>query len=429
MLPNQTFSRLHRSDNSATAWLAQVYVVVSGLIAALYAVLFVRRRAPWPMGDWLINYEGGFVRRGMPGEIILQCSRFSHVPLIWVAAALQIGCVIVFTLSLCWLTGKTFFRPTSLWQKALLLSPATLAFVWFDPSLILRKEIGLFAALGLLAWLLSRSSTTDFALVVYVSVVCLLLLFSHEGLVCYLPYLFAMVVLGKRSFRRALKLSIVPVCLSLLPIALATRYTGNALISSAVCTSIGGPQTGLCSGPIYYLGLSRQVYEGEVQLLLHDKHILWAFAITTSLALLPIFSGLVDLWRRPVSRNTRWVLPTAFALSSVASMVLFVEAQDWSRWIYIHMICLLLTLFFAAAQRNEELAAAPHQASSTRLRTGAMALVLFAYATTWHLPEWILPGAREYRPFGYSSLLSRISRHAPEGELRDWHAPGTTPPR
>ncbi len=36
---------------------------------------------------------------------------------------------------------------------------------------------------------------------------------------------------------------------------------------------------------------------------------------------------------------------------------------------------------------------------------------LVLYATTWHLPEWILPGAREYTPFGYKGLVLRLERH------------------
>ena len=33
----------------------------------------------WKIGDWLINYQGGMVRRGLLGEVIYQLSYFTHI--------------------------------------------------------------------------------------------------------------------------------------------------------------------------------------------------------------------------------------------------------------------------------------------------------------------------------------------------------------
>ena len=33
----------------------------------------------WQMTEWLINYAGGFVRRGLPGEVILQIAEQTKI--------------------------------------------------------------------------------------------------------------------------------------------------------------------------------------------------------------------------------------------------------------------------------------------------------------------------------------------------------------
>src|SRR6266446_6911984 len=42
------------------------------LLSAIYPGYKVNT---WQISEWLINYQGGFVRRGLPGEIILALSK------------------------------------------------------------------------------------------------------------------------------------------------------------------------------------------------------------------------------------------------------------------------------------------------------------------------------------------------------------------
>ena len=364
------------------------------------------------MGDWLINYEGGFVRRGLPGEMALLVARLLHVSVVPVMATLQAACVLCLVACLWPTVGLVFRRGSSVWEKALLFSPATLAFLWLDPGLILRKEIALFALLGVVALLLRRRpELSDTRLAALLAVACPLLLLSHEGLVCYLPYAVAMVAVGRQSVRRALRIFSVPAILSGVAVVVATLHPGNQGIADRICAAVGGPDTGLCAGPIGYLGLSRAQYAAEVAGLAQDRRMLLVFVVTAALALAPAIAGLADLWRRPVSRNTRAALPAAFFAATLASAVLFVQAQDWSRWIYIHIMCLWLMLSFAVGER-ERVARPASQTQPPRARWWTV-LVLVLYVTTWHLPEWILAGVRDYKPFGYMGLVQRIERHKP----------------
>ena len=47
-------------------------------------------RDPWVIGDWLINYAGGFVRRGLMGELPLPAGDAGHIRTESLAYAVQL---------------------------------------------------------------------------------------------------------------------------------------------------------------------------------------------------------------------------------------------------------------------------------------------------------------------------------------------------
>ena len=56
-------------------------IIISTFIIILNFLFFVIEKSPVQYSDWLINYQGGFVRRGLPGEIFYQLNRFTSIPL------------------------------------------------------------------------------------------------------------------------------------------------------------------------------------------------------------------------------------------------------------------------------------------------------------------------------------------------------------
>ena len=42
---------------------------------------FYSEYSPWQYVEWLINYQGGFVRRGLPGEFLYQIHQFLGIKL------------------------------------------------------------------------------------------------------------------------------------------------------------------------------------------------------------------------------------------------------------------------------------------------------------------------------------------------------------
>ena len=61
--------------------LINILVVISALIIVFNFAFFVIERSPFQYSDWLINYQGGFIRRGLPGEIFYQLYKLTNIPL------------------------------------------------------------------------------------------------------------------------------------------------------------------------------------------------------------------------------------------------------------------------------------------------------------------------------------------------------------
>jgi hypothetical protein len=52
------------------------YVTCATCVAGWYVSQHVRQ---WTVSDWLINYEGGFVRRGLPGQAAYVIGNLFHM--------------------------------------------------------------------------------------------------------------------------------------------------------------------------------------------------------------------------------------------------------------------------------------------------------------------------------------------------------------
>jgi hypothetical protein len=103
---------------------------------------------PWKSGDWLINYQGGFVRRGALGELLLKLGDLAKFDLLWLLFVLQVA---VYSLVL-YLTCRIYVAVDRCKEWALvLLSPAFLMFAFYDYLGGFRKEIIAFAAFAILA--------------------------------------------------------------------------------------------------------------------------------------------------------------------------------------------------------------------------------------------------------------------------------------
>ena len=398
--------------------LLTVYIEAVAFVTLVFAFLNARVAHPWIIGEWLINYSGGFVRRGLLGEGLLLAHHATGLPLIGLTATLQMALYGLFYASLLpLLRGVRWSLPL----VALLLSPATLAFTVLDPPTSVRKEVLLFLALSVLinaiVFLRPRAWQIGLGLSIAGPVVVL----AHEGLAAYLPYL-CMPLLVRSGIGRTVpllrasaRIVALPLLLSALACAAVLTHAGGHEQAQAVCRSIGarldGQPGGLCNGAIAYLGLSPVQARAETLRAIRFYSYGTRYPLPILLAALPIvllFATRLRADRYDVA--TRRLL-SVMAIALLLSLPLFVVARDWGRWIEIHATCLLLLFLLMerapAAPADAALSAIDRHHRPWRPVRVLPLIALALYATCWTLPAvGIFPGR-----FGYVDLVRYLRNY------------------
>ncbi len=348
----------------------------------------VHRQSDWAVADWLINYTGGFVRRGLTGSFA-RLGQPLHLPPTVVILCLQLALYTVILVTV-WrlLRGVRWTVPL----LALVFSPATLQFPLMDPNFAFRKEILFFALLGtLLLQLRARASPPGIvALLTFGCGVCVL---SHEALLVFFPYLFAVLPLRLPGTWRPLAWSVLPALAAGLLFVAVSTHPGTPAVAKAVCSSLGGtltdPPSGLCGGAIAYLSRSASDARGDVRRVAVAERYSHNMPALLLLSLLPVVLQVHALWRAGKRREVR-VIATAALLSGAGSIELFLYGTDWTRWIYIHAFSLMLLLLFTAARRAEPAVdRAPQNPAgplaANRPKRILVATLLALYIFVWHL--------------------------------------------
>lgn len=110
---------------------------------AFKGYIFTPYYEEWQISDWLINYEGGFVRRGLLGQILYECYQLHPYPIYYVIMALSAFS----TLLLVWLTIRFFLKEG--WSLAILPFPFMFAYSWLNPGWMRRDHWVLLIAIGI----------------------------------------------------------------------------------------------------------------------------------------------------------------------------------------------------------------------------------------------------------------------------------------
>ena len=95
-------------------------LIILGIPLNLYKNRFYDNS--WTVGEWLISYAGGFVRRGLPGELIHFISaQYSLNPIliVWFFSLVSLVSLILLILNFC----KNLFEKSFLLSQLIILAP------------------------------------------------------------------------------------------------------------------------------------------------------------------------------------------------------------------------------------------------------------------------------------------------------------------
>lgn len=371
-------------DLEVNAWRPAI-VALAGLclvaVCAHYGVQVGRGGHEWKTADWLINFEGGWVRRGLTGQLLHGLSGLGF-PLLWSAFWLQV--LVHSTVAV--LVLRLFFseRRSAGWL-ALLFSPAFIfLFPLYDMEAGFRKEILVFLSFSLLA-LGSMKGRLRHPYAA-ASLGCYALgVFSHELVsLCVLFFVcllwrFLQANPGERAAGKMYLAGFL--ALAAAGLLFSAAFRGTERTAQEICLSLQGrglnPE--ICGGAIRWLALDSEHAWDRVVIPLPRYLLLYLFPLTA--ALVPLF-----LARKP-RRLSLWLLACIIPL-----VPLFVFATDWGRW--IHAGFTLAGIMLLTESRREKVF----------LPKVPIAVVVL-YASVWSVPHWIPEGGSGF--FGAFSFLAR----------------------
>lgn len=373
---SQALSLISRilGDRSVT-WLKPLALIFATTITALSIFRLIRVSSrggnDWITGDWLIRYADGYVRRGLLGEVAWSVSTIPGLQLIWVVTAMQVltfGTLAVFSVLLY------VKSPPRLSTTLLFVSPAFLAFHFWDFQGGFRKEIFVLAVFAALLWWSTKSFARRRHRTVFLTCWALapaIFGFVHEAMVFYAPLmLISLWLVGKRLEFSPTALGVTSVfggILASIPVGLSLVYPGGEIERQAICNSVtsAGFEPNICGAAI---GAIAWPLDQAIQVVADAATplYLWLAAI----ALAPFVLLRV---RRSVIIST--------LLATTALVPIFIVGADWGRWIHIFIAIATLTIFrLLNDQSGEE--------SFQALNPLAGLAVAGVYTFGWHIPHF-----------------------------------------
>ncbi|MCS6889680.1 MAG: hypothetical protein NZQ09_15850 [Chloroflexus sp.] len=399
----------HIHPKPAQRWFARVlFGMISVAICMqiyLGALLWAQSEIDeWLLGEWLINYRGGFVRRGLIGEILWQIAHWLALDIIKLTIIVQIAILIAYLALVYLLVHQVAISPAT---ALLFFSPAFILFLpstW--PLLGVRKEIFLGILLCLQLLFLRTSKPPSILMASLIGVGALLCVLSHEMLVVFLPYVLIATVcheqrLGQLSIATALALIPAIVVAGLI---MRAPHVDPATIN-AICASLQPNlprdciEQGSLHGAIAFLGATTQ--QGiQFTRFFTTAETTNVYLITGLLSAIPIIvtTTTYRLWQH-VARNTVILAGSLWGLSLIATIPLFIVAADYGRFINIHVTCTTLILASLIQAHQATYPSLP-QPKNVMAWIGAILFI-----ASWRLPMWLFFATYE-RAFPWLTFIS-----------------------
>ena len=176
--------------------LFKIYIILLFLLSSFYLSAVYFSPVNNAMSEWVINYGGGFVRRGLVGEIIFQLSIFFKIKLREGFLIFQILLYFFYYLIVYWLLSN--FKKNFIVYLAI-FSPVFYSFGLYELEALGRKEILMYIFFSYNFYLFYKYKNINLNYIfTFLSLIILIL--NHESVIFYyLFYLFFFIVIDKKK--------------------------------------------------------------------------------------------------------------------------------------------------------------------------------------------------------------------------------------
>ncbi len=305
----------------------------------------------WQITEWLINYQGGFVRRGLLGEIIFHvCQYFNSSPYWLILTVCFLSFLLLVMFFLYFFIKKDY--PVKLLFFVFFLGGPILNDFW------VRKDVLLMLFFIAIVYLLTKKIKGYLLLV---NLLLVIALFTHEsiGFLCF-PVIF--LLLNREDYAKSTKGLIRSISFFFLKLApslsafiLCLYYKGNSFISSRIWDSWRSVKFPIQNDSIHTIpaainGLSwslSQALKLFTDTLLNFSGDVYA-PIMWLLIIVSIYYSSVKIG---ISSNTKDEISNVMIFQFLAVLPLFILGWDYGRWIFFWVTSSFATLILVPDRR------------------------------------------------------------------------------
>ena len=275
------------------------------------------------VGDWLINYSGGFVRRGLFGELLLHIFALNQPIAGFVLFLIQLLLIVGFLMFLFKFMASQSYSFSSI---ALCCSPAVGLFIFDNYGLTRKELLGIFSLI--LLTVASRNRNLNYSVLSGLSILMFgLSCFSSEINALLLPSFLYVVHVSRSEVATPIKILIQKIALvliSLVSLGSSVIFHGNLKIAQKLCQDVishgFSPET-CTNSAISWLGRSTKYGLNDVW-----EH----FPLYLNYIPLILFAAVPILLTPWFRTYWRWCLACVFSI-----LPLYVLATDYGRWTFM----------------------------------------------------------------------------------------------
>tara|TARA_B100001057_G_scaffold350948_1_gene352451 strand:+ start:104 stop:1300 length:1197 start_codon:yes stop_codon:yes gene_type:complete len=328
-----------------------IYLLI--LLILSYFFLFIKHQVgnDSTISEWLINYEGGFTKRGIIGQISIELTRFFKSDLRWTIFLFQsFACTLYFFL-LYHLIIKLKI------ERVLILSIFTPIFILYpiaEIEVLARKEILVFS-LYLIYLMIPKE---HFLKVISLSLFLLISILIWEPIIFFFPIIFIHEIIDRNIMKinknfLKLSLSFFPGLIFALLIITKPLTIENHDLMASILKNEFGQECYMSCALLKSKSTIIQQFQGN-----YASYSLVVF-IRYSLIILIGFYPLYLLIKHSYFKDKTFIFfkifkkPFTLLMISLSPVIfLFAMGYDWGRWVNITYVILAIT-FFKLLERSK----------------------------------------------------------------------------
>lgn len=335
-----------KKDKFKIFFLSLIILICLSQLVKFYS--FFLEYSDWQYSDWLINYQGGFIRRGLIGEILFNLYSFFQIDLD-ILVLLFVSFLIIFN-SIFLIESIDVIKKNQI-DILIFLSPGFFLYPLMNSEIVGRKDILMIFSIILFVFF-ERKMSAKFLLFTCIFLVLLTTL-SHSAFIFYTPYIFFLyLIINIKNNYNFLKLNIMIISsIILFCFILIAKNQGNFVQVLSICDSIKEFVNDDCHlrGQISWLGSNIDDYffeKGKSNLNLKKSFLVYFF----SFLVVNLFLGL-RLFKSKFNFNQNFFLNKVsplflFILLFILTLPVYILTLDWGRYIYISYSCSFFIYYY-----------------------------------------------------------------------------------